>query len=72
MPTYGWRYLLGISAIPLFFSCILCHWLPESVKFHLASGQRNQAITTLNEIAEKNNKSLPEGDLISYKVNLNY
>ena len=70
MPTYGWRYLLLISAIPLFFSCILCYWLPESAKFYLTSGQRNKAIKTLNKISKENKKALPEGELISYKVKI--
>jgi len=65
MPTLGWRYLLGFTSVPLFIFGILCFWLPESARYHLAIGDDESALKTLEKIAEDNNKSLPEGVLVN-------
>lgn len=67
MPTLGWRWLLGFSALPLLVFAVFCSWLPESVRYLLASGQDNLAQETLKRIADQNKTSLPEGKLMSIK-----
>lgn len=54
MPTLGWRWLLAFSALPLLVFAIFCTWLPESARFHLASGQTHAATETLKRIALDN------------------
>jgi MFS family permease len=54
MPTLGWRWLLAFSALPLLVFAIFCTWLPESARFHLASGQVHAATETLKRIALDN------------------
>jgi len=67
MPTLGWRWLLGFSALPLLIFSIFCAWLPESARFHLASGRADLALETLQRIAKDNKTSLPEGKLAIIK-----
>ncbi len=68
MPTLGWRWLLGFSSLPLLIFAIFCAWLPESARFHLASGRPDLAMDTLKRIAKDNKTSLPEGRLEYIKV----
>ena len=63
MPTLGWRWLLGISAIPLLIFVLFSFWLPESARFQLASGNRDLALKILERISKDNKKELPEGSL---------
>lgn len=63
MPTLGWRWLLGFSALPLLVFSVFCSWLPESVRYLLASGQETAAEETLKRIAKENKTALPEGKL---------
>ena len=63
MPTYGWRVLLGLSAVPLILFTIACRWLPESPRYHVLSGQPEKAMATLESIARVNKKNLPRGTL---------
>lgn len=68
MPTLGWRWLLGFSALPLLVFSVFCGWLPESVRFLLSTGQNKAAQLTLERIANENKTSLPEGTLKAGKV----
>ena len=70
MPSLGWRWLLGFSSLPLLIFAVFCAWLPESARFHLASGQPELAFETLKRISDDNKKALPEGKLASVKVRL--
>ena len=45
-----------------------CAWLPESARFHMASGQPHLALETLKRIANDNRTSLPEGRLAVVKT----
>ncbi|XP_054896686.1 synaptic vesicle 2-related protein-like isoform X1 [Poeciliopsis prolifica] len=69
MPTLGWRWLLGLSAIPVGIFVSFSFWLPESPRFDVLSGRREKAIATLTRIARENGKELPQGTLIEYKQN---
>jgi hypothetical protein len=44
MPKYGWRALLGVSAVPLVLFTLSCRWLPESPRFHMMSGNPDKAL----------------------------
>jgi MFS family permease len=63
MPDLGWRWLLGLSSLPLLIFAVFCSWLPESARFHLSCGQRVEAMETLKRISIENKTSLPEGKL---------
>ena len=64
MPVLGWRWLLGLSSLPLLFFTIACKWIPESPRYNVLSGQPQEALETLQRIAKENNKEMPEGRLI--------
>ncbi|XP_012944162.2 synaptic vesicle 2-related protein [Aplysia californica] len=63
MPTLGWRYLLGATAIPILLFPCLGYWLPESARYYLACGQRDKAQAVLNNISKGNRAQLPPGEL---------
>ncbi|XP_070706529.1 synaptic vesicle 2-related protein-like isoform X2 [Pempheris klunzingeri] len=67
MPTHGWRWLLGLSTLPMIIFVCLCFWLPESPRFDVLSGKREKAMATLARIAKDNGKAMPQGKLIAYK-----
>ncbi|KAM9306266.1 synaptic vesicle 2-related protein [Pholidichthys leucotaenia] len=66
MPTLGWRWLLGLSTIPVVLFICFCFWLPESPRFDLLTGRGEHAMETLAWIAKENGKALPQGKLINY------
>ncbi|XP_071755863.1 synaptic vesicle 2-related protein [Centroberyx gerrardi] len=65
MPTLGWRWLLGLSTIPLFIFAILCFWLPESARYDVLTGNQEKALATLKRIATENGAPMPLGKLIA-------
>uniref|UniRef100_A0A8C6M6F7 Synaptic vesicle 2-related protein n=1 Tax=Nothobranchius furzeri TaxID=105023 RepID=A0A8C6M6F7_NOTFU len=65
MPTLGWRWLLGLSTIPLFIFAILCYWLPESARYDVLTGNQEKALATLKRIATENGAPMPLGKLIA-------
>ncbi|KAK2585179.1 hypothetical protein KPH14_008677 [Odynerus spinipes] len=64
MPTFGWRWLLILSAIPLLIFASITPWLPESAIFDMTTGKMDKALSTLERIARENKKPLPLGRLI--------
>ncbi|KAK3774018.1 hypothetical protein RRG08_030100 [Elysia crispata] len=64
MPTLGWPYLLGFSALPLLFFSIFCVWLPESARYDMTRGCYDKALHTLERIARDNGKPMPLGRLV--------
>ncbi|XP_015240506.1 synaptic vesicle 2-related protein [Cyprinodon tularosa] len=65
MPTLGWRWLLGLSTIPLFIFAFLCYWLPESARYDVLTGNQEKALATLKRIATENGVPMPLGKLIA-------
>ncbi|TKR68112.1 hypothetical protein L596_024145 [Steinernema carpocapsae] len=68
METWGWRWLLVFSALPLLFFAFSCIWLPESARYYMASGRTDMALKTLQKVARENGKILPEGQLVDKAV----
>ncbi|XP_046340133.2 synaptic vesicle 2-related protein-like [Haliotis rufescens] len=64
MPTLGWKWLLGLSAIPLLIFSICCAWLPESARYDVTRGQTEKAFATIQRIAKDNGKPMPLGRLL--------
>lgn len=64
MPTLGWKWLLALSTIPLLLFALICPWLPESARYHVASGQTDKALETLEKIAKDNGKPMLLGRLV--------
>ncbi|XP_053267482.1 synaptic vesicle 2-related protein [Pleuronectes platessa] len=69
MPTLGWRWLLGLSTLPMALFIIFCYWLPESPRFDVSMGRCHKALVTLKSIAKQNGKALPRGKMVAYKQN---
>lgn len=68
MPTWGFRWLLAVSAIPLILVLLAFHYLPESARFNQARGRTDLAQSTLEYIAKVNGKRLPSAGLKESKV----
>lgn len=51
VPNLGWRWLLGLSAAPLFVFACLTPWLPESARYHVSCGQNDKALATLETVS---------------------
>lgn len=64
MPTLGWQWLLALSTGPLLAFAVICPWLPESARYHVASGQTDKALETLEKIAKDNGKPMLLGRLV--------
>ncbi|XP_055390109.1 synaptic vesicle 2-related protein [Condylostylus longicornis] len=63
-PTWGWRWLLGLSAAPLFIFAVITPWLPESARYHVSNGNTEKALQTLEDIAKSNKKPMLLGRLV--------
>ncbi|XP_054280439.1 synaptic vesicle 2-related protein [Macrosteles quadrilineatus] len=64
MPTLGWQWLLALSTGPLLAFALICPWLPESARYHVASGQPEKALATLRTVASENGKPMLFGRLV--------
>ncbi|KAI3790561.1 hypothetical protein L2E82_03682 [Cichorium intybus] len=68
MPNYGWRWLLGLSAVPSLLALIFYNIVPESPRYLCTQGRLTEARYILEKGAEFNEKELPEGLLVSDNV----
>ncbi|XP_019727766.1 synaptic vesicle 2-related protein isoform X2 [Hippocampus comes] len=64
MPTLGWRWLVGMSAIPLGIFLCFCLCLPESPRVNLLNGNSAKVMALLASIAKDNGKTLPHGRIL--------
>ncbi|KAL4224126.1 hypothetical protein ACF0H5_017579 [Mactra antiquata] len=65
IPTLGWRWLLVLSAIPSFVIVALLKFLPESARYLVAAGRKEDAMVVLKKAAKLNNRTLPEGTVVN-------
>lgn len=63
MPTLGWRWLLGLSASPALLMILASYWIPESPRFYLSRGRRDEAEACMRRAAAQGMASLPPGRL---------
>lgn len=56
LPTLGWRWMLGISSIPVILLFFIYFWVPESARWLFVAGRKQEAIDQLILIAKQNNK----------------
>lgn len=60
VPTLGWRWLLGISAIPGLLIIFIRAMIPESPRFLMVKGEHQKALEVLKRVARENKHPLPE------------
>ncbi|XP_052176269.1 organic cation/carnitine transporter 7 isoform X2 [Diospyros lotus] len=65
MPTLGWRWLLGLSALPSSLLLLFYSITPESPRYLSMKGRTNEALNILEKVAKRNSTKLPPGILIS-------
>lgn len=63
VPSLGWRWLLGISALPGLIIFFIRRHVPESPRYLLVSGEAGKARQVLEQVARYNGTELPEGEL---------
>ncbi|XP_045173106.2 putative transporter SVOPL isoform X2 [Mercenaria mercenaria] len=68
LPSLGWRWLLVLSAIPSFLIVILLKFLPESARYLVAAGRKDEAMKVLQKAAKMNRNSLPEGTVVNTHI----
>lgn len=69
MPNYGWRWLLGLSAVPSIIALVFYGFVPESPRYLCTQGRITDARFILEKGAELNKRKLPEGLLVSDNIN---
>lgn len=60
VPRLGWRWLLGISAIPGLIIFFIRRYIPESPRYLMISGKPEQAAAVLRQVAAENGRTLPD------------
>lgn len=64
MPTLGWRWLLGLSSVPLAILLLFYSVVPESPRYLASKGETEKAFKILQQMAKVNCKPLPKGRLV--------
>lgn len=64
MPTLGWRWLLGLSSLPLAILLLFYSIVPESPRYLAAKGETEKAYKILQQMAKVNCRPLPQGRLV--------
>ncbi|KAL8619134.1 hypothetical protein ACOMHN_019406 [Nucella lapillus] len=67
-PSLGWRWLVGISSLPVFVAIIACVSIPESARYLVAAGKKDQALIILQRLSISNGQPLPLGTLVTSKT----
>ncbi|CAL1373886.1 unnamed protein product [Linum trigynum] len=65
MPRWGWRWLVGVSAVPSFTLLVLYPLTPESPRYLCLKGRKGDAIRVMEKMAKLNKKELPPGVLLT-------
>jgi MFS transporter, putative metabolite:H+ symporter len=68
VPTFGWRWLLVISAIPGLIVFLIRRYVPESPRFLLSQGKTEDAMAVLDRIATINNRQISFDGLEAVKI----
>ncbi len=63
VPTLGWRWLLGIVAVPGLIAFWIRREIPESPRFLLVHGKTDEARKVLELVAKQNGRTLPSRPL---------
>ncbi|KAJ7527348.1 hypothetical protein O6H91_16G049700 [Diphasiastrum complanatum] len=66
MPSLGWRWLLGLSSLPLIVLLAFYPLVPESPRYSISKGETDKALNVLETMARVNRKQLPVGRLVPY------
>jgi len=59
----SWRILLIVSSAPFIFIVVFWKFIPESVRWLLVSGRRDEAREILEKVARANKKEMPKEEL---------
>ncbi|CAI4232475.1 unnamed protein product [Auanema sp. JU1783] len=65
MNTWGWRWLIIFSSLPLGLFSLMSFWLPESPRYLIACGKEEKALEMLQKAAKDNRVQLPKGRLVA-------
>ncbi|CAN0880314.1 Organic cation/carnitine transporter 7 [Linum grandiflorum] len=65
MPRLGWKWLVGLSAIPSFLLLVFYYWTPESPRYLCLKGRKDEAFRIMEKVSKCNKKSLPPGVLLT-------
>ncbi|KAM3925633.1 putative transporter SVOPL [Leptodactylus fuscus] len=63
IPTLGWRWLIRFASIPGIILILVFKFVPESARFNVSVGKKQEAMETLGKIAKINRSKMPEGTI---------
>ena len=69
LKTIGYRWMLIITAVPIFVLLGMFFCVPESIRYLLAKGRYDRANRLLRHMAKVNKMQLPQGNLKVIKQN---
>lgn len=69
VPKYSWRWLVGATSLPSVLALVFYRRIPQSPTFLSSQGDLNGALTILEQVARRNRKELPEGQLVHDRIN---
>ncbi len=64
VPRLGWRWLLGLSALPGLIIFFIRRSIPESPRYQMVRGQVAAARRTLERVAAENGVAMPAGEIV--------
>ncbi len=59
VPTLGWRWLLGVPAVAAVVIFFFRRYIPESPRYLMVKGRKDEALAVLRQVAHKNGRTLP-------------
>jgi len=65
VPNLGWRWLLGLSALPGLIIFFIRRGIPESPRYLFVKGQTEEARRVLEQVAAVNGTRMPEAEIIA-------
>ena len=67
MEKLGWRYLVGLTAVPVLLVLFLFPFVPVSPRYLIVENKVKEAYKVLLQIAKQNRKQIPPGELVHEK-----
>ncbi|PVI07842.1 general substrate transporter [Periconia macrospinosa] len=65
MELHGWRWMVGLGAAPAILQCIVMWWMPETPRWLVKAGKKEQARRVLNDVYQRGSDGTVEQSLVN-------